>query len=271
MSAEQIFFGFCLSLFAGLSTTIGAIAVFVMKKPSARFIGISMGFSAGVMIGVSIFEMLPDALEKLGILVGGISFLLGMVSVALLDFIVPHEYMKEHSCIDDEEEEVEIDEKNGRLLRTGSLLALGIAIHNFPEGFVTMTGSLQSLELGLLLAVAIAFHNIPEGLSVAIPIYTASGNKKKAFKLSFLSGLAEPIGAIIAVVVLFTLGTVNPDIIELSLAFVAGIMMFISIDELLPSAHESCNENGDTSHIITIGIIAGLAIILLTIVLLKSP
>jgi len=270
MSVEQVFFGFCLSLFAGLSTTIGAIAVFVMKKPSVRFIGLSMGFSAGVMIGVSIFEMLPDALENLGILVGGLSFLLGMVSVALLDFIVPHEYMKEHSCID-EEEEVEIDEKNGRLLRTGSLLAVGIAIHNFPEGFVTMTGSLQSLELGLLLAVAIAFHNIPEGLSVAIPIYTASGNKKKAFTLSFLSGLAEPIGAIIAVVVLFTLGTVNPDIIELSLAFVAGIMMFISIDELLPSAYESCNENGDTSHIITIGIIAGLAIILLTIALLKFP
>ena len=269
MSTEQIVFGFLFSLFAGLSTTIGAIAVFIMKKPSARFIGLSMGFSAGVMIGVSIFEMLPNALEKLGILVGGISFLLGMVSVALLDFIVPHEYMKEQPYIDDEEEEVEIDEKNGRLLRTGSLLALGIAIHNFPEGFVTMTGSLQSLELGLLLAVAIAFHNIPEGLSVAIPIYTVSGNKKKAFTLSFLSGLAEPIGAIIAVVVLFTLGTVNPDIIELSLAFVAGIMMFISIDELLPSAYESCNENGDTSHIITIGIIAGLAIILLTIVLLK--
>ncbi len=269
MSAEQIFFGFCLTLFAGLSTSIGAIAVFVMKKPSVRFIGLSMGFSAGVMIGVSIFEMLPDALEKLGILVGGISFLLGMVSVDLLDFIVPHEYMKEHSRIDDEDESIKIDAKNGQLLRTGSLLALGITIHNFPEGFVTMTGSFQSLELGLLLAIAIAFHNIPEGFSVAIFIYTASGDKKKAFKLSFLSGLAEPVGAIVSIIVLLTLGTVNSDIIELSLAFVAGIMMFISLDELLPSAHESCNENGDTSHIITIGVIAGLFIILLTIALLK--
>jgi ZIP family zinc transporter len=268
MSNEQIFFGFILTVFAGLSTTIGAIVVFIMKKPSPKFIGLFMGFSAGVMIGVSIFKMLPESIENLGVLVGGISFLLGMITVALLDFLIPHEYMQERSSIEENVNDFKDIMKNGRLMRTGSLLAIGITIHNFPEGFVTMTGSFKSLELGLLLAVAIAFHNIPEGLVVAMPIYIASGSKKKAFGLSFLSGIAEPFGAIISIIILTTFGTISPNIIELSLAFVAGIMMFISLDELLPSAHESCNDNGDTTHTITIGIIAGLAIMLITIFLL---
>jgi ZIP family zinc transporter len=226
-----------------------------------------MGFSAGVMVGVSVFEMLPSAIQNIGLLMAGCYFLLGMITVSFLDFIVPHDYIQEYSSIDDEIFDKRT--KNGRMMRTGRFLAIGIAIHNFPEGFVTMTGTFKSLELGLLLAVAIAFHNIPEGLSVALPIYTASGDKFKAFKLSFLSGIAEPIGAIISVIVISTLGLISSNIIEISLAFVAGIMTFISLDELLPTAHANCYDNGDTSHVITVGIVTGLTIILFTIVLLK--
>lgn len=264
--AEEIIFGLILSLFAGLSTTIGAITVFIMKKPNDRFLSLTMGLSAGVMIGISVFEMLPGAIQNIGLLMTGSAFLLGMISVALLDFIIPHEYIQEHSCSGDEIFNEGLENK--RMMRTGKLVAIGIAIHNFPEGFVTMTGTFKSLELGLLLAVAIAFHNIPEGLSVALPIYSACGDKIKAFKLSFLSGIAEPIGAIIGAIILSSLGMISSNIIEISLAFVAGIMIFISLDELLPSAHANCSNNGDTSHVITVGIIAGMAIILYTIILL---
>ncbi len=264
--AEEIIFGLLLSLFAGLSTTIGAITVFIMKRPNKWFLSLMMGLSAGVMIGISVFEMLPGAIQNIGLLMTGSAFLLGMIAIALLDFFIPHEYMQEYSVSADEISNEGLE--NQRMMHTGRLVAIGIAIHNFPEGFVTMTGAFKSLELGLLLAVAIALHNIPEGFSVALPIYSASGDKIKAFKLSFLSGIAEPIGAILAVFILLSLGFISPNIIDISLAFVAGIMIFISLDELLPSAHAYCIDNGDTSHVITIGIVAGLAIILYTIVLL---
>ncbi|MFX0051887.1 MAG: zinc transporter ZupT [Candidatus Hodarchaeota archaeon] len=262
--SERIVIGLFLSIFAGLSTALGAIVVFLMKKPDNKMISASMGFSAGVMIGVSIFELFPEAASELGTLIAGISFLLGMVAVAALDFLIPHHYMHEHTS-SDRSSSIIGNPNTTRLLRTGKLIAIGIAIHNFPEGIITMSGSLYSIELGLLIAIAIALHNIPEGLSVAIPIYCASDDKKKAFKLSFFSGLAEPIGAIIGLLILFSLGVIITEILILSLAFVAGIMTFISLDELLPSAHETCNNNGDNAHIVTGGILAGMAIMLITI------
>ncbi len=267
ITIEQILWGLILSLFAGLSTTLGAITVFIIKKEDTKVISLSMGFSAGVMLGVSIFELLPESINNIGILTAGFFFLLGMIAVALLDFFIPHEYMYEHSC--DDIDAVPINNPNNpRLLRTGMLVAVGIAIHNLPEGFVTLTGSLYSLELGLILAIAIALHNIPEGLSVAIPIYAASDNKRKAFGISFVSGLAEPLGAIIGLVVLLIFGLISEEIITISLAFVAGIMTFISLDELLPTAHETCSDNGNDTHIVTGGILAGMTVMLITLVLL---
>lgn len=266
VSTEQILWGLFLSLFAGLSTTLGAITVFIIKKDDTKIISLSMGFSAGVMLGVSIFELLPEAIARLEILEAGFFFLLGMVIVAFLDFLVPHDYMHEHSWDDDDS--FGKDTTNPRLMRTGLLVAIGIAIHNLPEGFVTITGSLFSLELGLILAIAIALHNIPEGLSVAIPIYAASNNRKKAFLISFISGLAEPLGAVVGLVILLGLGFISESIIIISLAFVAGIMTFISLDELLPTAHETCNDNGNDTHIVTGGILAGLSVMLLTLIVL---
>ncbi|MFW9904837.1 MAG: zinc transporter ZupT [Candidatus Thorarchaeota archaeon] len=267
VTTEQIFWGLCLTTFAGLSTTLGALTVFIINRDDSKIISLSMGFSAGVMLGVSIFELLPEAIAGLEILVAGFSFILGMIVVAFLDFLIPHEYMHEHLCDDDNDFLVK-ENKNFNLMRTGFLVAIGIAIHNLPEGFVTITGSLFSLDLGLILAIAIALHNIPEGLSVAIPIYAASNNRRKAFFISFISGLAEPIGAIIGLVILLGLGIINEEIIIISLAFVAGIMTFISMDELLPSAHETCNDNGNDTHIVTAGILAGMAVILVTLVVL---
>lgn len=267
VSTEQILWGLFLSLFAGLSTTLGAITVFIIKKDDVKIISLSMGFSAGVMLGVSIFELLPEAIARLEILEAGFFFLSGMIVVALIDFLVPHDYMHEHSC-DDDDDFFDKKTKNSRLMRTGLLVAVGIAIHNIPEGFVTITGSLFSLELGLILAIAIALHNIPEGLSVAIPIYAASNNRKKAFFISFVSGLAEPIGAVVGLVILLGLGFISEEIIVMSLAFVAGIMTFISLDELLPTAHETCKDNGNDTHIVTGGILAGLSVMLLTLIVL---
>ncbi len=267
ITIEQVLWGLFLSLFAGLSTTLGAITVFIIKKDDTKVISLSMGFSAGVMLGVSIFELLPEAINSLEILTAGFFFLLGMITVALLDFFIPHEYIHEHSCSDTDDVPLN-NPTNPRLLRTGMLVAVGIAIHNLPEGFVTITGSLYSFELGLVLAIAIAMHNIPEGLSVAIPIYAASDNKRKAFGISFLSGLAEPVGAIIGLIVLLGLGIISEEIIVISLAFVAGIMTFISLDELLPIAHETCNNNGNDTHIVTGGILAGMAVILVTLIVL---
>lgn len=264
ITTDRIILGLFLSLIAGLSTALGAMVVFLIKKTDNRIISASMGFSAGVMISVSIFELFPEAASELGTLVAGILFLLGMVTVAILDFLIPHEYMHEHSCTDTDAS-LENNPNNKRLLRTGKLIAIGIAIHNFPEGIVTMSGSLHSIKLGLLIAVSISLHNIPEGLSVAIPIFYASDDKKRAFKLSFLSGLAEPVGAVIGLIILLTLGMIYSEIIVLSLAFVAGIMTFISLDELLPAAHEICNDNSDDAHIVTGGILAGMAVILITL------
>lgn len=269
MEISQVMYGLLLATFAGLSTTLGALAVFFVKQES-RFLSLSMGFSAGVMIGISILKLLPQSIKNLdsfgldGLMIAGFSFILGMVVVALLDFFIPHEYIHEHSRED-------IEQTNGRLARlgrTGQLVAIGIAIHNLPEGFVTMTGSLHSMELGLLLAIAIALHNIPEGLSVAIPIYASSNDKKKAFKLSFLSGITEPLGALLSVIVLITFGFTTSEFIEATLAFVAGIMVFISLDELLPSARANCVESGNTSHNVTFGIISGITVMFFTLIIL---
>ncbi|PWI47351.1 zinc transporter ZupT [Candidatus Heimdallarchaeota archaeon B3_Heim] len=265
MDLTPVINGLILATLAGLSTTIGALGIYFIKAES-RFISIAMGFSAGVMIGVSMLELLPSALFEIGLFKAGISFILGLLAVSILDILIPHDYMHEHSC--DDEESNRFNGTKNRLGRTGRLVAVGIAIYNLPEGFITLSGAFYSTELGILLAVAISMHNIPEGLSVAVPIYASTNDKREAFKISFLSGLAEPLGAIIATVVLLTFGLTTDEFIQMALAFVAGIMLFISLDELLPSARETCKENESDSHIVTLGIIAGVTVIFLTLVAL---
>lgn len=261
MDNQTIIIAFLLTLFAGLSTGIGSLIALVAKRTNTNFLSFALGLSAGVMIYVSFMEMLPKSLEmlegqfgeKTGNLYAILALFGGIALIALIDFLVPKS-SNPHEMHGVEE----MKPKNSRLKHTGLITAITIAIHNFPEGIATFMTALNSLELAIPITVAIAIHNIPEGIAVAVPIYHATGSRKKAFWLSFASGLAEPIGAVIAY--LFLLRFWNPVLDALILAFVAGVMIFISLDELLPSA-----EKYGKHHHSIIGLVVGMAIMALSL------
>jgi len=221
---DTILIAFLFSLIAGLSTGLGSLVAFFIKDFKHRHLSVLMGFSAGVMIQISFMELLFSAVVETGFLTANISFFLGIATIAAIEFLIPHEY--------EEEKLTDKEKKDKRLMKTGLLVSAGIAIHNFPEGIITLFGTIKDPHLGLVLLIAIALHNIPEGISVSTPIYYATKNRKKAFLWSLLSGISEPIGAIIGFFVLFPF--INPFVLNMALAFVAGIMVFISFDELLP-------------------------------------
>ncbi|MFW9855699.1 MAG: zinc transporter ZupT [Candidatus Thorarchaeota archaeon] len=273
VTIETIVGALILTGIAGFATTIGAGFAFISTKPSVRLLAVGLGFSGGVMLAVSFIELLPSAIDEFSaagasdrdsFLLGNIWFFVGILCIFIVDILVPHLYKEEDSSRSPHWTNVTNNNKKqiplskGELHRIGVLTAVGIFIHNFPEGLVTFTSSLKSLELGFVLAIAVGLHNIPEGLSVSIPIVSASENKWHAFRLGLLSGLAEPMGALIAAFLLFPF--LSPTLIGTSLAFVAGIMVFISFDELLPAA-----KSADDSHLVTLGIIAGMIIMSLTL------
>ena len=263
MSTETILIAFGLTLFAGLSTGIGSMLAFFTKRTNTKFLSTSLGFSAGVMIYVSFMEMMPQAksnlLESFGDRVGTIYLLLaffgGMGLITLIDFLIPEDKNPQemHSV-------EELSMKQPRLKKTGMMVALSIGIHNFPEGIATFTSALNSLEIALPITAAIAIHNIPEGIAVSVPIYQATGDKKKAFTLSFLSGMAEPVGALFGFLILLPFWT--PAINGFILAAVSGIMVFISVDELLPSAQKYGEH-----HLSISGMVAGMAVMALSLFL----
>jgi len=236
-----------LTALAGLSTTIGSLLVFFVRQPGSRFMGLSLGFAAGVMILVSFVELLPAGIEVLGPGLGYVAFFAGLGVMFVLDTVIPHSYEGVADGVPGR------STSDGHLLRVGLFVALGIGIHNFPEGMATFAGTLANPRLGVAIAVAIAIHNIPEGLAVAAPVYAATGSKKKAFLWSFLSGVAEPAGALLAAAIL--LPFLEGMFLAAILAAVAGLMVFISLDELLPAAREYGQE-----HLAIIGAIAGMAV-----------
>lgn len=262
MDWNPLLFAFGLTLFAGLSTGIGSAMAFFAKRTNTRFLSVSLGFSAGVMIYVSFIEIFAKAQESLSKAMGHESgtwltvaaFFGGIIFIALIDRLIPkaenpHEVeMIEHMT----EEQLKV-KKDKRLMRMGGFTALAIAIHNFPEGLATFTAAMENPSLGIAIAVAIAIHNIPEGIAVSVPVYYATGSKKKAFTLSFLSGLAEPIGAIVGYIIL--LQFMGPLVFGVLFAGVAGIMVFISLDELLPAAREYGEH-----HLSIYGLIAGMGV-----------
>ena len=221
---DTILIAFLFSLLAGMSTGLGSLAAFFIKDFKHRYLSLLMGFSAGVLIQISFMELLFSAVTEAGFLNANIAFFLGILTIAAIEFLIPHEY--------EEEKLTDKEKKSKRLMKTGLLVSAGIAIHNFPEGIVTLFGTIKDVHLGLVLMIAIALHNIPEGISVSIPIYFATKDRKKAFLWSFLSGISEPIGAVIGFFVLFPF--INAFVLNMALAFVAGIMVFISFVELLP-------------------------------------
>ncbi len=238
---------------AGLSTTIGSVLGLWIKNPGPGFISATLGFSAGVMLLVSFVELLASGIASLGFGLAQLGFFAGMLLMYGIDSLIPHEYFAEKSGVSGEED--------GKMYRTGLLVALGIAIHNFPEGMATFVGTLQDVRLGIAIGVAIAIHNIPEGLAVSTPVYLATGSRSKAFWWSFLSGIAEPAGA--AVSALFLMRFMNETFLGWVLSVVAGIMVYISLDELIPASREYKKEN----HAI-LGAIAGMAVMAFSLWLL---
>jgi len=258
METQSILFAFMLTLFAGLSTGIGSAIALFAKRTNTKFLSVSLGFSAGVMIYVSFVEILSEAKESLimelgvrgGMWATVAAFFGGMLLIAIIDKVVPtHENPHSMQCVEDICPE-KLDDRHG-LMRMGLMSALAIAIHNFPEGIAAFTAALKDVDVGLAIAVAIAIHNIPEGIAVSVPIYYATGNRKKAFIYSFLSGLSEPLGAIVGYLLLSTF--FNNLTFGILFGMVAGIMVFISLDELLP-ASEKYGEH----HLSLYGIIGGM-------------
>lgn len=260
---NDIMIAFLLSLFAGLSTGIGSFIAFFAKKTNKKFLSISLGFSAGVMIYVSLIEIFQKAKlslveelgEKSGAWITVLAFFGGIFIIALIDKLIPEEE-NPHELKDVSDN----NDNSKSLLRMGIFTALAIAIHNFPEGLATFVSALQSPEIAIPIVFAIAIHNIPEGIAVSVPIYHATGSKKKAFWYSFLSGLAEPVGALIGWLILMPI--MNNIIYGIIFAGVAGIMVFISIDELLPAAREYGEH-----HISVYGLIAGMAVMAISLLL----
>jgi len=264
----EVLFALGLTLFAGLSTGIGSLIGFLSKKFNPKFLSGALGFSAGVMIYVSLVEILVKAKDSLtasfglrqGNVIAVISFFVGIAVIALIDWLIPSaENPHEIKNINlDEAAQKEIEE--AKLMRMGLFSALALAIHNFPEGLATFIGALADPALGVSIAVAIAIHNIPEGLAVSAPIYYATKSRKKAFLYSFLSGLSEPVGALIGY---FLLRTVfNDATFGAIFAGVAGIMVYISLDELLPTAEEYGEH-----HIAIFGLIAGMLVMAISLLL----
>ncbi|HBE9725052.1 zinc transporter ZupT [Clostridioides difficile] len=266
---NNVIFAFLITLLAGLSTGIGSCIAFFAKKTNTKFLSISLGFSAGVMIYVSMIEIFPkaqDALtksmgEKLGSWSTVIAFFIGMAIIAVIDKLIPQEE-NPHEIKKMENIEEKNIKKNKSLLRTGIFTAMAIAIHNFPEGLATFISALDDVTIAIPIAIAIAIHNIPEGISVSVPVYYATGDKKKAFYYSFLSGMSEPLGAIIGYALLRNF--FNDITLGIVFAIVGGIMVFISLDELLPSAREYGEH-----HLSIYGLIAGMGVMAISLLLFK--
>jgi ZIP family zinc transporter len=246
---------------AGLSTTIGSLLGIVVKRPSRNLLGLMLGFAAGVMILVSFLQLFRDAIQDLekmdpvyGFLYANVAFAGGMLVFFLLDVLIPHDYEGDHEHSERWTE--------SRLERTGLLTAIGIAIHNFPEGIITFVGTLHDVKLGVALALAIAIHNIPEGIAVSTPVYAATGSRSKAFLWSFLSGVSEPIGALLAAVLLMPFLT--PAVMGWTLAAVAGIMVAISLDEIIPTA-----KSMSTGRLPLLGVALGMLVMAVSLWLLR--
>lgn len=263
MGSTEVLSALGLTLIAGMSTGVGSMIAFLAKKTDARFLSVSLGLSAGVMLYVSFMELMPEAVTQLRELYQHrqaelymlLSFFLGIGLIALIDYLVPE---------DENPHEVHGQEplcQSNRLKRTGIMMALAIGIHNFPEGLATFSAALTHSEIAIPIVFAIALHNIPEGMAVSVPIYHATGDRKRAFWLSFLSGMAEPLGALLGF--MFLLPFWSPIVNALLLAFVSGIMVYISFDELLPGT-----ERYGYHHYGVCGVVLGMAIMAVSLLAL---
>lgn len=292
---ENFLLAMLLTLLAGLATGIGGAIAFFAKRTNTKFLSVALGFSAGVMVYISFVEIFMEARntltaelgEKAGSWVTIVSFFAGMFIIALIDNLVPdyenpHETKKVEQITEDSPPENLPDHltassftveggtaaltpagkaaEKSKLLRAGLLTALAVAIHNFPEGFATFVSAMRDPSLGISIAVAIAIHNIPEGIAVSIPVYYATGSRRKAFLYSFLSGMSEPAGAVIGYLILSRFMT---DIMfGIIFAAIGGIMVFISFDQLLPTAREYGEH-----HLSIYGLVSGMILMAVSLMM----
>ena len=301
MENSRILFAFGLTLFAGLATGVGGMIAFFAKRTNTSFLAYSLGFSAGVMIYISLTEILTEANIALTSSYGNekaawftfISFIGGIGLTALIDKIIPtnenpHELKRiEQMNPDDKHREKHSDKHSDghsdsdryrdkrhhhhgghhhhhdhKLMRIGVFTAVALGIHNFPEGIATFMAGMADVTIGVSIAVAVAIHNIPEGIAVSVPVYFATGSKRKALMWSVLSGFAEPVGAAMGLLILSLFKT--DAVLGFVFAMVSGIMIYISFDELLPAAHKYGKH-----HTAIYGLISGIIMIGLSLILLK--
>jgi len=277
MMSENFVFAVVLSALAAVSTFLGSLIGLVVRRPGSGFMGFSLGFSAGVMMFVSFAELLSTGIRSVGFVPANAAFFTGIALMFLIDLIVPHEFISEHRvdakmCSPDEpvqsgrgwrhrhgqQQELE----RSRLLRLGLLVALGIGLHNFPEGMATFAGAIRNRKLGIAIAAAIALHNIPEGLSVAVPVFCATGSRRRSLLWSALSGTAELAGALVAAGMLMPF--LNEALLNLLLAGVGGLMVFIAFDELIPGSYAYGHE-----HLSVAGVISGMILMAASLVVFK--
>ncbi|MDR1002494.1 MAG: zinc transporter ZupT [Oscillospiraceae bacterium] len=265
---SNVTFAFTLSLLAGLSTGIGSAVAFFAKKNNTAFLSVSLGLSAGVMIYVSMMELMPNAIsslsesltEKNASIIAMIAFFGGMLLIYLIQRFIPEDGVSRKKPKKSGDVSEKPDSGKSKLLRAGMVTALAIGIHNFPEGLATFMSALKDPSVALPIFVAIAIHNIPEGISVSMPIYYATGNKKRAFLVSFLSGITEPVGALLGYLLLMPI--MKDAYYGIIFAVISGVMVFISFDEILPAAEEY------GSHRLSLaGTIIGMAVMAISLVL----
>ena len=257
---------FSLTLLAGLTTAIGGAIAFITKKDNLKTLSVGLGFSAGVMIFISLVDIIPGAENLLKtnfpniyqwLVFGG--FVLGLLISILIDYFLP-DHVDTEELLNPDNPEASAH-NHYKLKRAGFMTAIAICIHNFPEGMATFLTTTQDVALGISVAFAIAIHNIPEGIAVALPIYHVTGKKRYAMLYAAMSGITEPIGALVG---MFIFGLFIPQImVGFLMAAVAGIMTYIAFDTLLPLAKEYGNW-----HLSIVGIISGILFIWLSLILI---
>lgn len=234
MLDNQSFIPLLLSLLAGLSTVIGAFIVFFSKSENKKLITFSLAFSAGVMITISFTDLFPTAESTLskyhgkpiGIFFSLLFLIIGAIMAMLINYFVPEQ----------DNNATRNRSSDSKLYRLGFVSMIALTLHNFPEGIATFVSAYENTALGIYIAIAISLHNIPEGISIAMPIYYSTGSKLKAFKYTFYSGIAEPIGAFMAF--FFLKPFINDIILSIIFAIVAGIMLYIAFAELIPASRK---------------------------------
>ena len=237
---------FIISLLAGLATALGGALVIYFRNVGCKSLGFGLGFSGGVMIIIAFLSLFFKAIEFGSQNLAIFYFVVGALVVLAIDFLVPHQYFIKEKRFE--------SESRLRFMKVGLLLAIGMTLHNFPEGAVVGIGYTILPAFGAMLAVAIAIHNIPEGVAIALPLSAAGMKKSKIFWLTLLAGLTETLGAMVSVLFLWSV----PQIVPIALAFTSGVMVYLVMDELIPLATKECNP-----HSISIGLIVGMAMALL--------